>query len=223
MDQSVRLTTQDGISLAGTYVDVTRPLGWAVLAHMMPSTKESFAPLAAALADAGYASLAVDLRGHGASDGGPEGYKDFTDHDHQLSALDIDAAVAYLETRGADDGHIVLIGASIGANLSLQYMATHPALPAAILLSPGLDYRGVATKEYVVMIQKGRGLFIVSSQDDGYNAQEVMELWGLIPDGVIKQKEIYAHAGHGTAMFEKEPTLIPAMVQFIRNLYAHAT
>lgn len=221
MDQSVRLTTQDGVSLAGTYVDVRSPHGWAVLVHMMPATKESFVPLAAALADAGYASLAIDLRGHGASDGGPEGYETFTDQDHQRSALDIDAAAAYVRTRGADDAHIVLIGASIGANLSLQYLANHPALPAAVLLSPGLEYRGVSAKEYIVMIQKGRGIFIVSSQDDGYNAQEAAELWGLIPDGVIKQKEIYARAGHGTTMLEKEPLLAERIIQFIRDLYAH--
>ncbi len=222
MDQSVRLTTQDGISLAGTYVNAEHPRGWVVLIHMMPSTKESFAPLAAALAGAGYASLAIDLRGHGASEGGPDGYKTFTDQDHQRSVLDIDAAVAYARTRGAQDPRIVLIGASIGANISLQYLATHPALPAAVLLSPGLEYRGISAKEYVVMIQKGRGVFIVSSQDDGYNAQEAAELWGLIPEGVIKQKEIYVRAGHGTAMFEKEPSLIGLIIQFIHNVYADA-
>lgn len=223
MNQSVHLVTQDGVSLAGTYVTPERPHGWTILVHMMPATKESFESLATALENAGIASLAIDLRGHGVSHGGPRGYEDFADADHQRSALDIDAAVAYVRTRGADDGRIVLIGASIGANLSLQYLALHPALPAAVLLSPGLDYRGVATKEYIVAIKRGRGLFIVSSQDDGYNAQEILELWGLIPDGVIKEKTLYAHAGHGTAMLEKEPSLTPAIIQFIENIYAHAT
>ncbi len=221
--QSVRLMTHDGVSLAGIYTAPWQTRGWVVLVHMMPATKESFAPLVDALAVDGFASLAIDLRGHGQSQGGPMGYEKFTDADHQRSALDIDAAVAYLCARGAEERNIVLVGASIGANLSLQYMAQHPALPAAVLLSPGIDYRGVAAKESVVAIGRGRGLFIVSSQDDGYNAQEVMELWGLIPDGVIKQKELYAHAGHGTAMLEKEPSLIPEIIQFIKNIYAHAT
>ncbi len=223
MHQSVRLVTQDGVSLAGTYTAPEQPHGWTILVHMMPAAKESFKPFAAALEGAGIASLAIDLRGHGASQGGPRGYEDFTDADHQGSALDIDAAVAYLRTLGAADERIVLVGASIGANLSLQYLASHPALPAAVLLSPGLDYRGIAAKEYIVAIKRGRGLFIVSSQDDGYNAQEVLELWGLIPDGVTKEKRLYAHAGHGTAILEKEPSLAPAIIQFIENIYAHAT
>ncbi|MFA6495182.1 MAG: alpha/beta fold hydrolase [Candidatus Paceibacterota bacterium] len=223
MDQSLRLTTRDGVTLAGTYVSPDHPHAWVVLVHMMPATKESFAVFAVSLARAGIASLAIDLRGHGASDGGPLGYEAFSDEDHQRSELDIDAAIAYLHAHEAVDERTVIVGASIGANLSLRYFALHRTLPAVVLLSPGLEYRGIAAKEDVVAIERGRGIFIVSSHDDGYNAQEAMELWGLIPDGVIKQKELYAHAGHGTAMLEKESALTSAIIQFIQNRYVDAT
>jgi alpha-beta hydrolase superfamily lysophospholipase len=218
MQQSVRITTHDGVSVAGTYVATDHPRAWAVLAHMMPATKESFGPFALALADAAIASLAIDLRGHGESDGGPTGYQHFTDQQHQRSLLDIDAAVEYLRSRGADEEHIFLVGASIGANVSLQCLASRAALPGAVLLSPGVDYRGILAKEYIVALRRGQGIFIASSQDDGYNAQEVEELWGLVPDGVIKEKEIYARAGHGTTMLEKEPSLTKKIIQFIHNL-----
>lgn len=215
----IALMTSDGVALAGTYGAASAARAWAVLVPMMPATKESFVPLARRLADAAISTLAIDLRGHGESQGGPLGYQSFTDRDHQASVRDIDAAVAYLRSQGAPDDRIALIGASIGANLSLHYLASHPSLRLAVLLSPGVDYRGVLAKESIVALSKGTGVFIASSQDDGYNAQETEELWGLIPDGVIKRRALFARAGHGTTMLEKEPSLFDDIILFIQNYY----
>jgi dienelactone hydrolase len=61
----------DGLILKGTlsypetYAGLPFPL--AILAHQYPATRDSYAPLTADLLESGVATLAFDLRGHGAS------------------------------------------------------------------------------------------------------------------------------------------------------------
>lgn len=61
----------DGLLLKGVLVYPELPVGvrfpLAVLAHQYPATADSFAPMVDDLLDLGIATLAFDLRGHGAS------------------------------------------------------------------------------------------------------------------------------------------------------------
>ena len=116
---------------------------------MMPATKKSFHQLAEEFQNIGYESIAIDLRGHGESDKGPE------------SILDLEIAVDYLvKNRGAKSDKISFIGASIGANLSLQYISEHSEFKTAILLSPGLNYRGIKTEPMVKNLKAGQKVFL---------------------------------------------------------------
>jgi alpha-beta hydrolase superfamily lysophospholipase len=67
----------DGLILKGTLTYPARAAGssypLAVLAHQYPATRDSYAPLVADLSAAGIATLAFDLRGHGASIISPRG------------------------------------------------------------------------------------------------------------------------------------------------------
>ena len=71
------LRAEDGLLLRGElrYPARTpdRPFPLAVLAHQWPATRASWGPLAGDLLAAGVATLAFDLRGHGASTAGPAG------------------------------------------------------------------------------------------------------------------------------------------------------
>ncbi|WP_245549096.1 alpha/beta hydrolase [Nocardia exalbida] len=70
---TTRIRTLDGLHLAGTIVTPEQPAARAVpLVHGGGVTREEggfFTRLAAGLADAGFASLRFDLRGHGESEG----------------------------------------------------------------------------------------------------------------------------------------------------------
>ena len=116
------LKTSDGIKIAYDLYDVADPKGYIILAPMMPATKESWRDFANFTQKQGYSSIAIDLRGHGQSEGGPNGYENFSDNDHQKSIRDIEAAVEFLKNKGARPDRIILVGASIGANLSLKYL-----------------------------------------------------------------------------------------------------
>lgn len=217
------LTTSDSVKIAANYFPVDskkypNPKGWVVFLHMMPATKESWNVLADRLQQEGYAGIAIDLRGHGASDGGPQGFAQFTDAEHQDSKRDIDAAVDFLKGVGARDERIILIGASIGANLALQYVAHHRGFKKMVLLSPGLDYHGIAAKPLIETLPEDKHLLLIGSRDDDRvadNAADIEALWSMVPRGVEAKKELVEIGGHGTAIVTHNPELIEEIITFI--------
>jgi len=216
--EKIYLTTKDGVKIAANLYPVENPVGWLVLVHMMPATKESWRTWAEELTNQGYESIAIDLRGHGESDGGPNGYLNFSDSQHQKSILDLEAAADYLiKEQGATPEKISFIGASIGANLSLEYISEHPEFKSAVLLSAGLDYRGIKTEPLVKNLKAGQKVFFVSAQDDNGNAQENQKLDELVPAGVENKKQIYPSGGHGTDILKNQPELKNLIYEFIKT------
>jgi len=164
-------------------------------------------------------TLAIDLRGHGESSGGPKGYLNFEDSDHQKSILDLEAASRFLVDQGFGLTNQLLIGASIGANLCLQFAVDYSEIRRTALLSAGFDYRGISARELIEHLQPGQGVLIAGSEDDdrGGGAETAKALFELIPAGVKKEIVIYQAAGHGTDMFGKEqPDLESLIIRFFQ-------
>lgn len=217
MKEKIFLITDDSVKIAADLYAVEKPVGWLVLSHMMPATKESYKNLAIELQNKGYESISIDLRGHGESDGGPDGFLDFSDLEHQKSILDLKSAVDYLiNERGATPEKIYFIGASIGANLSLQYISENPKFKTAILLSPGLNYRGIKTETLAEKLQAGQKVFFVSAEDDGNNAEQNQKLYNLTPNDIDKKIKIYEDGGHGTDMLKYQSELKDLIIEFLK-------
>ena len=222
--RKIFLTTKDGVKIAANLYPAESPTGWIVFSHMMPAAKESWNDLAEWLCGAGYEGVAIDLRGHGESVSGgltrELNYRNFSDAEHQKSIFDLEAAADFLiQERKAAAGKISFIGASIGANLSLQYISEHPEFKTAILLSPGLDYRGVKTEPLAKSLKIGQKVFFVSAKDDirsgGDNAEENQKLYDLTSREVEKKIKIYETGGHGTDILASHPELAESIKDFI--------
>lgn len=211
----VSFTTDDGVRIAADYRRAEGNYA-AILLHMMPADRKSYRGIAAKLENNGISSLAIDLRGHGESSGGPTGYENFSDEDHQKSIKDVEAASKFLAEKGFDKAHQFLVGASIGANLALQFLVENEEVPAAVLLSPGLDYRGIKTEPLITRVGKGKFLLIAASEDDAGRADMARELYNKVPQGANATLLVYKNAGHGTAMFGKEtPDLEEEIIRFL--------
>ncbi|MEK9154941.1 MAG: alpha/beta fold hydrolase [Patescibacteria group bacterium] len=217
--EKIIFTAKDGVKIAADLYFADNPRGWIIMVHMMPETKESYSDLALEFQSLGYESLAIDLRGHGESDGGLNGFLNFSDEEHQKSILDLEGAVEWLKNKGAKPEKIYFIGASIGANLSLQYLAEHHEFKKAILLSPGLDYRGIKTEPLVKHLKAGQEVFFASAKDDirsgGNNADMNEKLFDFAPVGVKKEIKIYETGGHGTDILKNQSSLEDLVVNFI--------
>lgn len=220
----LHLTTADNVKIAANYFPTDRkkypnPRGWVIFLHMMPATKESWNALAVRMQQEGYAGLAIDLRGHGSSGGGPTGYLQFSDAEHQDSVRDIDAAVDVLRGFGAREGSITLIGASIGANLALQYVARHRGFRHCVAFSPGLDYHGIVTKPLIESLPENKHILLIGARDDDRTDDTVAaieELHDSAPSGADVQTEVVEAGGHGTDLLAHNPELIESIILFLQ-------
>src|SRR3989338_3735913 len=208
MPEKVNLKTADGINIAGDHYK--GPIGSAgvLLLHMMPAAKESWAGFALKLNEARFGALAIDLRGQGESEGGPRGFRDFSDEDHQKSIMDVRAAVDFQIAEG--HSKIFLAGASIGSNLALKYLAESEKISAVVLLSAGLNYRGIETLPLAAKVRPSQGVFFVASRDDarsGGGADKMAEEL-YAKSGGMKKIKIFETGGHGTDLFNSHPDLM---------------
>jgi pimeloyl-ACP methyl ester carboxylesterase len=162
--EALQATTADGITLRGEIVrgDDT----WVVLVHDVGEDIDAWRPLRPGLARRGWTVLALDLRGHGGSDGewAPE-----------RGDLDVDLGVTLARRLGAR--HVALVAAGCAGMLALR--AVERAWPeesfelpdSLVLVSPG------PLGELDPMALRGHGLsrlFLYGAQDPG--AADVVRL-----------------------------------------------
>lgn len=212
--QTVGFETSDNLKIvADWYPSGTRQA--ALLVHMVPADRASWRQFAQALVKAGIGALALDLRGHGQSSRGPLGYQKFSTLQHGQSRLDLEAAANWLKSKGQTLG--LVAGASLGANLALNFACVH-STPAVILLSPGLDYHGVTTKQAAGCLTPKQKTFIIASTDD-QNAPGANLMAQQIFDLMSCQKQIHLETTttHGTDILEHNPKLTQTLIDFIKN------
>lgn len=217
MYSQVEIQTSDGKKISGNFFETDNPKGLVAYFHMMPATKGSYTPLAEKLQSEGYAGIAVDYRGHGYSEEGPEGYLNFTDKQHQNKINDLKAAIEFICSHYGKELPVYLIGASIGANLSLWLATEDVMIKKITLLSPGLNYGGINSRSLATKIPISTEVLFAGSEDDDYTVECIQELFGLVPEGIKKQKIIFKDAGHGTTMCERHPELVENIINFIKS------
>lgn len=210
--QDVSFITEDNVKIAATYyraqgtlTNITHKA--VILVHMLGKDRSTWEEFAEALQGAGLSVLAIDLRGHGESD---LDWNTFSVADWKKGVLDIRGAVNFLGGKGFSISNIYFAGASIGANLVLSYASLHDEVEKIVLLSPGLNYRGVdiedAYKHY-----EGKVVYVVS-QGDSYSYDSVVQL--AREPSQRKILKLYEGKAHGTDLFAQNPELVPALLVF---------
>ena len=210
--EEMSVEASDGLMIRGTLL---APLTsgadpGVMLLHMLGDDRTVWGEvgLAAELVAAGYAVLVIDMRGHGETGGAP---------DWTLAADDLGRVWdAFTARDTVDKARTAIVGASIGANTALRLGAERPDVGAVVLLSPGLDYRGVTTEDHLA-IYGDRPLLLVASEDDAYSADSVRALAGAAGGATV---HMYEDAGHGTNMFAAEPELGALIIGWLND---HAT
>ncbi|MBI5742295.1 MAG: alpha/beta fold hydrolase [Candidatus Niyogibacteria bacterium] len=218
--EKVGFATEDGVRIVGDYYVGPNAKNAAILLHMMPATRESWRALGGRLADTGIAVLAIDLRGHGESvatrDGRRLDYRDFSEAEHQASILDVRAAAEFLRTRGLTPAFTV--GASIGANLALQFLAESEDAQAAALLSPGTNYRGIEALPLARRVTPEKKVLIVAAKDDK-NVGGAAEMGSGICEALAcaRQLKIFERGGHGTDLLDAHPEFMEELIKFFKE------
>ena len=214
--ETIYLSTKDNITIVGDYYPGTKKSG-ILLLHMMPADRTSWRIFAEKLQEKGYHVCAIDLRGHGESTGGPRGYQTFSDAEHQKSLYDIESVVVFLRSKGVEKLH--LGGASIGANLALQFSAQHQEeVISLMLLSPGLDYHGIHADIWVDNLKPYQALLLAASDDDIYSFTSVKSLFEHASNLLRHDVKLLSEAGHGTTMFQKNAGFIDELIAWLERV-----
>lgn len=212
MGERVEIEGIDGLKLVGTlYTPGDSPSPWPVviLLHMMWGDRSSWEDFAIQLTDAGYAVFTVDMRGHGDTGG---------ELDWELAGNDLQQVWNYLGARpDIDEDRMAVLGASIGANLALVTGADNSNARTVVLLSPGLNYAGVETRDPLLTYGE-RPILIVASQEDTYAADSS----GRLEEIALGETRLvmYQGAGHGLHMFDREPGLADLIISWLDE-YLH--
>jgi len=141
----VWLAARDGRALiTGWYLDPGATRGAVLFVHGKDACrgdefKTPSAPLARQLAAAGFAVLAIDLRGHGTSSRARLTYGACERHD-VLGAVDWLRAQGHLR--------VGVLGASMGASTALLAAADEPAILALVADSPFADFAAMIERQF---------------------------------------------------------------------------
>ena len=167
--EPVQATAPDGVVLRGELVRGPSTT-WLVLLHDVEEDLDAWRPLRPRLHASGWNLLALDLRGHGGSDGAwtPEG-----------AALDCATAVRVARALGAE--HVALVAAGRTAVSALEATAAALADPdqaladSLVLLSP----RGLDDADDAALRAEGLAMLLLHGARDAQAAEDAARLLRL--------------------------------------------
>jgi len=207
----VSLQTADGHQIKANATIISGSTRGVVMAHMLGRDATDWASLAKRLESTQLASVAVDLRGHGASATSAPATEPV---DHAAMVEDLKAAVNYLRARGVTE--VSCVGASLGANLCAQLGAADPGIVNLVLLSPGLNYKGV-TSGAAIKAYGDRPVLIVAADDDRFGPRNAEALESMASGQV--HYELLPEGGHGTRMLTRAPNLESLVMSWLAGTF----
>lgn len=159
-----------------------------ILLHGLNQSHQSWHDFPHTLVQAGYAVLAVDLRGHGQSTRTRRNrrinWRMLQEADWARLHLDIVQALRYLETHTEeypqlDVSRVALVGDRLGANLAPYVGKAEPdRIKALVMLSPGLVYKGIDASRG--LMGSTRNVLIVTSTRDAEAATTARHLYNWV-------------------------------------------
>ncbi len=209
--KTVSFSTEDGITLVGTlWENNTSEKLPLVLVHQFNRDRHTYDSFAQAAFARGYTVLSFDVRGFGESTqkGNQKiSFTQFSDADFQQISKDILSARQFLNAES-----ILVVGASIGANAALEYGALDSSSSGIVLLSPGLNYKGLDVN--ASMEENSVPLLIVASKEDTYSSQSAQTIFDASPLS-DKKLLLLENAGHGTDMLIRNPSLSNTILDWL--------
>lgn len=204
------LITSDEINLAYKYYSPDKINSPAIiLLHMLGKDKSDWVDFARKLQKEGFAVIAIDFRGHGDSDGN---WQKFEEKDFNDFILDVEAAKEFLSRQPkVNINSLSIVGASIGANMAVKYSLQNE-LKTIVLLSPGLNYRGVNIEKDISSLKIP--IFLSASEEDKYSSESSKKIHELLK--TTSEFNLLSNAGHGNNMFVV-PELSDKIIKWLKK------
>ena len=210
----VDLMGSDGVTLKGTYSSPGRPGPAMLLIHQCNMDRTSWQGITTQLVEAGIHVLTLDLRGFGDSEG--EGMSGGFPNLLMKSSGDVDIAFDYLIGKdGVDGSRVGVGGASCGAMLTADLVSRKSAVTTLMLLSGPPSDNAIAH----ISTATNLAVFGAAATEDTITegvADRIRETVAGSPNSKSVAK-IYGGSEHGLPMFDVNPDLEPALVDWLKN------
>lgn len=192
------------LTLFGSYYPAPHsPAPALLLLHGIGDTKEQWGALPSQLQAAGFAVMAIDLRGYGETGSEPN-WKD--------APADAAAALTYLRgVRGVDPARVSVIGAGIGANLAITACAADKACKGAIAISPRVVDQGISAHEAIQPLGK-RPLLILVGADEPNAPDSTVLANAALGDHRVER---YAGKLNGLALLNAHPEATTLIIDWL--------
>jgi dienelactone hydrolase len=214
--KTITYAAPDGARLAADYYappTASPPAPTAILLHMYGSERTRWTSLARPLQAAGFAVLAVDLRGHGES-ATTETRAQVQQRDPELfrkMQQDVLGAYDWLAERPeVDRARFALVGASVGCSIALQYAARDRSVDAVVCLSPGLNYLGLDSVGDLRQIT-GRRILLLATEDERDACSRLQKIGAQVEVEVFR-----GPPAHGTEMLSAVSGLDAKIVDYLK-------
>ena len=136
---TLTVTMSDGTEIVADYY-AGRTNKAVILLHMLGQGRSSWSEYIPVYQQQGWHIIAVDLRGHGQSSGN---YNNFGPSDFQAMPDDVVVIADWLRENKEQPLKVVVVGASLGANVALAAAPLSDSITAVVALSPEVDYPGL--------------------------------------------------------------------------------
>ena len=219
--QDISFKTKDSWEIHGTiyYAQNDKPDTGIILLHQLGSERSSYDSLIPLLhkempnADI----LAIDMRGHGESTNIATYSKFKLAGDYRAMTKDVQGASEYLAFNRQIIGNYYVVGASIGSTTAINYAAEDSAIQRVVMLSPGMNYKGVDITKSLEDYRKR--LLIVAAEFDSSAIDAQTAYTTSKSDSALKSLKIYkGMSAHGTDMFaETNGELENQIVSFLKS------
>lgn len=201
----VSLQTADGATIAATELGSGEK--GVLFVHHDGRSRTDWQSFAEKLSGQGFLVLTIDLRGHGDTGGEkPE--------DNNALVADVNAGVAHLKAKGATK--ITVVGAKMGANLALNAATDNADITNIVLLSPGLNVKGVKSASAMEAYGE-RPALIVASEDSSYDNKSALLLEGK-GKGECHYEQLNG-AGSGARMLNRDPDLENLVLSWLNGTF----
>ncbi len=216
--EAVKLVTDDGVNIVADYYKpkaAGSPV--AILLHMHRSDRSAWKPLVPVLQRSGFGIMAIDMRGHGDSLFPSEMNlaQRSVDRDPTLyNAMYRDLAAAYAclsKRKELDMSRLVIIGASVGCSVAIDYGRRDRSVDVVVCMTPGENYLGVDSVDHIKKYGD-RPILLLATEDERRAAEKLGEVNSTATVEIVGTGRV-----HGTHMFGEIDGIEKQIVAFVRD------
>lgn len=206
-------------SLSYVKINGVKKYPTVLLLHSLGASSGEWGKLIPFLNNAGYAVIAMDLRGHGKSiytaDFKQRSWPYFTTKSYEKYPSDALALLnqAAKTSKLVSLDNLAIVGADIGANTAIIIAKELPKKPKAlVLISPSVSFKGLYTP--IALVEMGHvPILSMVSQKDRYSLEEQMKLSKYAQGGFYAQN--YPNGGMGMLMLKVNPAMAEDITRWL--------